>query len=610
MSPGGDRDGHGAGPAWRHRRDRGRRRLRPEPMRLEDRRLLSTFDVTSTADDGNPGTLRWAVAQSNVATSPSIIDFKLPGTPATIVLTGTELELSNTSAAITIDGPGAGLLALSGGGAIRVLAIDRGVSASLSGLTIEGGTGVAGPPPFPGAGAAPQPTGGGLLNNGGTVTLTDCALSGNTADNGGGLFNSEGTATLIGCTVSGNTAVSIGSGGGLATYGGSLTLTDCTLSGNSASGGGGGGLANLSGTTTLEACTISGNTAALGGGVYNAGGAARIALTDTIVAGNTVRGDIGPTGDIGGPGYAAVAGSYNLIGTGGAGGLADGSNGNIVLTDIAELGLGPLADDGGPTETMALLPGSAAIGAGIAVSGVGADQRGQPLDTPYPDIGAFQIQSPPSAGGLAFSQLTAPRIMFGTPTLTLSGRLADGARAPRGEVVTIILAGVSEPAIVDARGRFAATFDTSALHVSGSPYTIRYSYAGDATFGALDATSTLVVTPAATTATVVAAGQAPAGRERHGGAVALSVQFGTTTAGARPPSGTATFERILRAHGRARPRVLGRVALVDGRATLSIGRRKVIHQAIEVVYGGDGDFGPSTVVLREVPPRSLRGPTR
>jgi hypothetical protein len=78
------------GMAWRARNagcDRIRRRLVPELARLEKRELLSTFDVTSTADDGSAGTLRQAIAEANAATSPSTIDFQLGSTPATITLT-------------------------------------------------------------------------------------------------------------------------------------------------------------------------------------------------------------------------------------------------------------------------------------------------------------------------------------------------------------------------------------------------------------------------------------------------------------------------------------------------------------------------------------------
>ena len=64
-----------------------------------------------------------------------------------------------------------------------------------------------------------------------------------------------------------------------------------------------------------------------------------------------------------------------------------------MLTSLADLGLAPLGDFGGPTETMALLPGSAAIGAGTAQSGITTDQRGASRPTSGAvDIGAFQDQ--------------------------------------------------------------------------------------------------------------------------------------------------------------------------------------------------------------------------
>ncbi len=93
-----------------------------------------------------------------------------------------------------------------------------------------------------------------------------------------------------------------------------------------------------------------------------------------------------------------VSGSNNLIGTGGSGGLTNGVDGNIVLTSLTDLGLAPLGNYGGPTQTMALLAGSPAIGAGVIADYPGTttpittDQRGLPLDSPNPDIGAFQTQ--------------------------------------------------------------------------------------------------------------------------------------------------------------------------------------------------------------------------
>ena len=120
---------------------RQRRRMRPTLMALEDRRLLSTFTVTSTLDNGSVGTLRWAVGQANSAGGAETIAFDKTvfKTPQTITLTGTQLELSDTTGTETITGPKAGVT-VSGGGLSRVFQVDGGVTASLSGLTITGGS--------------------------------------------------------------------------------------------------------------------------------------------------------------------------------------------------------------------------------------------------------------------------------------------------------------------------------------------------------------------------------------------------------------------------------------------------------------------------------------
>ena len=186
-----------------------------------------------------------------------------------------------------------------------------------------------------------------------------------------------GTATLTNCTISGNSRAS---GGGLDNYH-TATLTNCTVSGNSATNG---GTLYNNATMYLTACTVSGNCASTGGGLDNDGTAT---LTNTIVAGNTLPNSL-IASDI--SGTKSVSGSYNLLGTGGQGGLTNGVNGNIFLPNLSTLGLAPLGFYGGPTQTMALLPNSAAIGKGTAVSGVTTDQRGEPLDVPTPDIGAFQ----------------------------------------------------------------------------------------------------------------------------------------------------------------------------------------------------------------------------
>ena len=275
-------------------------------------------------------------------------------------------------------------------------------------------------------------TGGGLLNLN-TATLTGCTISANSAYSAGGLFN-FGTATLTGCTISANSAANRGAGlynfgtatltgctlsGNSAGYGAGLfnqgpsTFTDCTFSGNSAAHTGGGVYCDLN-TVTLNDCTMSDNHASTAGGLFNRSGS--FSLTDTIVAGNT--NGSGVASDISAPG--SLTGTYNLIGTGGSGGLTNGTNNNIVLTSLATLLLAPLGNYGGTTQTVPLLPGSAAIGQGVAVSGITTDQRGEPLDSPVPDIGAFQSQGfilTPVAGSTP--QVAAVGSGFGNPVAVM-----------------------------------------------------------------------------------------------------------------------------------------------------------------------------------------------
>ena len=103
-----------SGRGWKQGRCRFEAVLLP---RLEDRRLLSTFPVTSTADDGSPGTLRWAVAGADADTSPSTIVFELGTAAEGVTLTQGPLDLSNTSESVAIyEGPGEGPVTISGNG--------------------------------------------------------------------------------------------------------------------------------------------------------------------------------------------------------------------------------------------------------------------------------------------------------------------------------------------------------------------------------------------------------------------------------------------------------------------------------------------------------------
>jgi hypothetical protein len=251
------------------------RAYRPRFEVLEARHLLSTYVVDRLTDGGAgsglAGDLRYCI---NQAADGDAITFGVTGT---INLTGFLPVLTHS---ISIEGPGAGLMTVrrDTGGDYNIFTVDYGPTVSISGLTITNGS-------------VTNLDGGGIVNAG-TLTLTDCLLSGNSAGGfaeafGGGIYN-LGTLTVSNCTISGNTAFAGGAyiyengyGGGIYNEG-TLTVSDCTITGNSANGhddspgyagaGFGGGIDNA-GTLTLSNSTVAGNHASgdLGGGAYGDG---------------------------------------------------------------------------------------------------------------------------------------------------------------------------------------------------------------------------------------------------------------------------------------------------------------------------------------------------
>ncbi len=314
----------------------------------------------------------------------------------TILLGGTELP--QITGEVAIAGPGAGLLAVSGGGLSRVFDIGSAATVGISGLTIEDGY-------LNASGGGFGNTGGGIFNRG-TLTLTDSTVSGNHARLGGAILSYSGGVTLIDSTVSGNSAqggggiyntslgtltlndstvsnnsCSVNWGGGISNWGGTLTLNDSTVTGNTAAFAGGGIYNLFSGSLTVTNSTISGNTAVHGGGInfggFYSGQSGPLSVSDSIIAGNTASGSAPDLN-----GSITTDNGYNLLGT--------AVQGATTATDAPATNnplLAPLGYYGGPTETMALLPGSPALGTGAPS---GPDQRGFAAST---DIGAFQTQS-------------------------------------------------------------------------------------------------------------------------------------------------------------------------------------------------------------------------
>jgi hypothetical protein len=226
-------------------------------------------------------------------------------------------------------------------------------------------------------------SGGGLFAHGRTVSLTSCTFSDNTASRyGGGVYDTANTSTITSCTFSGDNAGPDYYGGGL--YNDSdATLVNCTFYNDSAAQGG--GLYNFD-AANLEYCTFSQNKANYGGGVYTYFNAT-LNIQNTIVAGNTAPPNQGP--DIYVPLSVSSSGG-NVIGN------ADGSAGWTEADSIGNPGdvlnprLAPMGNYGGPTQTMALLPGSPAAASAIPVPLIATDQRGFNRRARNPDSGAFE----------------------------------------------------------------------------------------------------------------------------------------------------------------------------------------------------------------------------
>ncbi|MCB0059159.1 MAG: DUF11 domain-containing protein, partial [Caldilineaceae bacterium] len=343
----------------------------------------SAITVTNDADSG-PGSLRHAIVY---ICDGGNIDFDV-SLPATITLTSGELIIDKP---LTLHGPGADQLTISGNNASRIFDVS-GSGVHLDGLTIRDGS---------------ADNGGGILNTG-ILTISHNALSGNGASadgggiyntgiltvshstltnshsfHGGGIYNGGGSLLAIrDSTFSSNDAYG---GGGIYNNAGTLIVQNSTFSGNTAFGGGGdaggGGIHNrMGGAVTISYSTISGNGASFGGGIrnYQSG---TVTLSHTIVA-NSLSDYPDCDGGITSLGYNLDSdGSCNLTGPG-----------DLPNTDPR---LGPLQDNGGPTFTHALLPGSPAIDAGDDNNCPSTDQRGVPRPQGVAcDMGAYEADWP------------------------------------------------------------------------------------------------------------------------------------------------------------------------------------------------------------------------
>ncbi|MDV6033296.1 MAG: hypothetical protein F9B45_25055 [Phycisphaera sp. RhM] len=375
-------------------------------------------------DDGGLGlgagnSLREVINATNARPGLDVITFDPTLNGGTISLGATTLPTLTSST--TIEGPGAERLAITGNDQVRIFTVGNSVTVNISGLTLRDAAASA-------------------INNSGNLTVSETVMTSGVAVNGGGIFNAvSGNLTVRRSTISENTVTS--NGGGIYNSG-TASIIDSTINGNAAGNAAGGIYNNSLQPLAVIQSTISGNKAFFtGGGIENRG--ADLMIRHSTITGNIADADNDGSGGSGGiSNYGTtivhnsiVAGNlrsgltandtgpldptstYNLIGdAASAGGLVHGENGNVVGVDAR---LAPLADNGGPTWTHALLNASPAIDAGDNAHAVDADsqrlrfdQRGSHHEriidgnrsgTANVDIGAFETLPPPIVDGIVIN---------------------------------------------------------------------------------------------------------------------------------------------------------------------------------------------------------------
>jgi hypothetical protein len=366
--------------------------------------VRSHFVFVTNTNDSGAGSLRQAVV---TAYSGDDIQFATNLSGATILLASGALIIATN---LTIDASALpGGIQINGNASQRIFNVVSNVTVVLTALTITNG--------FAGIFSA---GGGGIYNSSGIVTVNQCLLAGNSANNsqtgGGGIFNSLGTVTVNQCTFTGNSA-SNSLGGGIYNYVGTVTLNQCTFTRNMANGGAGGGIVNNNGLVTVNQCTFTGNMAnnSLTGG----GGGGIASITDSVgvmyvnqctLTGNSANNSLTGGGGIFNNGTLYIANSIVAGNTATNGNGADIYNftsglsfsGPSIAEGIygvysgdyspinADPKLAPLGNYGGSTQTMPPLPGSPAIDA-CDTSPFATDQRGFPrIIGAFPDIGAVE----------------------------------------------------------------------------------------------------------------------------------------------------------------------------------------------------------------------------
>jgi beta-glucanase (GH16 family) len=376
--------------------------VRADLVNVDPKPKPATVTVTNTNDAGD-GSLRQALEE--VATGGTIL-FE-PALAGDTIALSSPLEPAYDVVVDASDAPG---IALDAGGSDRVLMVPGGVDVTVKHLVITNGYGwqlaggvlnngsltldhatVSGNVMATDAGDFWQGGGGIYSGDGASLTLIDSTVADNTAAwSGGGIYSFFNTATtIIRSTISGNTSADVG--GGLRTLG-TVTIDNSTISGNTATGWHGGAIFQTDGDVTITNSTIANNVApdwapsTLFIGQFGGGFVPTLSLTNTIISGNQwyscEKFASGTTGNV-------VSGGHNVF---------QDDTCNPAAADLVGVDpmLGPLADNGGPTLTHALLAGSPAIDAADGAASPATDQRGvaRPQGAGF-DIGAFELEPTP-----------------------------------------------------------------------------------------------------------------------------------------------------------------------------------------------------------------------
>jgi hypothetical protein len=354
-----------------------------------------SLEVFRSADAGG-GTLRQAIIDANALTGSNSITFDAPDTAPIDLLTA----LPTITGPVTIDGRGADVTTIrrspSAATNFRIFNIDDAaaseIAVTLSDMTISGGVV---------SGGTTAPFAGGGIRTTETTTLTRVAVRDNSTSSFGGgislLASSGGSLTITQSLIEGNSAGGAATAGGVdaadgdGAVGPNVTITSSTITGNTATGPastGGVSAFNAPAHVLIQNSTIAQNTGTTAANLIASAGT--VSLRSSIVA-----------DPLGGKPNCAVVSSGTLTSTGFN--IDEGNTcGSNQATDLdVDPQLGALADNGGPTETMAIPSTSPATDGGLATAGFTADQRGVPRPTNLAnpnaaggdgtDIGAFEV---------------------------------------------------------------------------------------------------------------------------------------------------------------------------------------------------------------------------